>query len=279
MAAKRKADEVSVEPSSLDCSICQEVMGSEEVVLVCTHSYHLDCISRWFTGARVMTCPMCRARVDLTHPALAPVRRVVFAEEEQQAEERVREIEGLQRVHELEMQLLEFNTTVEERPRLHHAGGSFQDRYFLSVARQRERRILNDLETVSRDAQSLYEDAEVARGDPAYLAFLRARYIWAYCRMVRFARNPDTASDPAHANYVHLEEDFVYIPPAAGPAHVPEPAQVPEPAAPAGPAHVPEPAQVPQPAAPADPAAPAYFPLPPLRTPDVIDLSTLYDEE
>jgi len=48
-----------------DCSICRDPLNVSEtgkVELSCSHTFHLGCITRWFsTGENTRTCPMCRA--------------------------------------------------------------------------------------------------------------------------------------------------------------------------------------------------------------------------
>jgi len=48
-----------------DCSICRDPMNVSEtgkVELSCSHTFHLGCITRWFsTGGNTCTCPICRA--------------------------------------------------------------------------------------------------------------------------------------------------------------------------------------------------------------------------
>jgi hypothetical protein len=48
-----------------DCSICRDPLNVSEtgkVELSCSHTFHLACITRWFsTGENTRTCPMCRA--------------------------------------------------------------------------------------------------------------------------------------------------------------------------------------------------------------------------
>ncbi len=48
-----------------DCSICRDPLNVSEtgkVELSCSHTFHLVCITRWFsTGENTRTCPMCRA--------------------------------------------------------------------------------------------------------------------------------------------------------------------------------------------------------------------------
>ena len=47
------------------CSICRDPMTVSEtgkVELSCSHTFHLGCITRWFsTGGNTRTCPICRA--------------------------------------------------------------------------------------------------------------------------------------------------------------------------------------------------------------------------
>ena len=47
------------------CSICRDPMNVSEtgkVELSCSHTFHLGCITRWFsTGGNTCTCPICRA--------------------------------------------------------------------------------------------------------------------------------------------------------------------------------------------------------------------------
>ena len=48
-----------------DCSICRDPLNVSEtgkVELSCSHTFHLGCITRWFsTGGNTRTCPICRA--------------------------------------------------------------------------------------------------------------------------------------------------------------------------------------------------------------------------
>jgi hypothetical protein len=47
------------------CSICRDPLNVSEtgkVELSCSHTFHLGCITRWFsTGGNTRTCPICRA--------------------------------------------------------------------------------------------------------------------------------------------------------------------------------------------------------------------------
>lgn len=46
----------------MDCSICFDQINAEtgKVVLSCSHTFHLKCITRWFYEQEVETCPYCR---------------------------------------------------------------------------------------------------------------------------------------------------------------------------------------------------------------------------
>lgn len=48
-----------------DCPICRDPLNVSEtgkVELSCSHTFHLGCITRWFsTGGNTRTCPICRA--------------------------------------------------------------------------------------------------------------------------------------------------------------------------------------------------------------------------
>jgi hypothetical protein len=65
------------------CSICRDPLNVSEtgkVELSCSHTFHLACITRWFsTGGNTRTCPICRAApkekelVSDSNPAVPPI--------------------------------------------------------------------------------------------------------------------------------------------------------------------------------------------------------------
>ena len=62
------------------CSICRDPMNVSEtgkVELSCSHTFHLGCITRWFsTGGNTRTCPICRAapkEKEISAPQVPPI--------------------------------------------------------------------------------------------------------------------------------------------------------------------------------------------------------------
>ena len=53
-----------------ECSVCYEGFTTAEgakttvVTLSCGHPFHFACITKWFTGKAVGTCPMCRKGME-----------------------------------------------------------------------------------------------------------------------------------------------------------------------------------------------------------------------
>ena len=45
--------------ASFECSICLESSRMNKKTLLCGHSFHQDCIERWFVNEE--TCPLCRS--------------------------------------------------------------------------------------------------------------------------------------------------------------------------------------------------------------------------
>ena len=59
-----------------DCSICLQKM-KRKCVLKCNHSFHLDCITRWFDNSLHRTCPVCRERepyINSNVPYISSIR-------------------------------------------------------------------------------------------------------------------------------------------------------------------------------------------------------------
>ncbi|KNE91888.1 hypothetical protein PSTG_14686 [Puccinia striiformis f. sp. tritici PST-78] len=60
------------------CAICLDELESELRTLRCKHTFHKDCIEKWFTAqddhrSIIKTCPNCRTKVKLTfHQVLRP---------------------------------------------------------------------------------------------------------------------------------------------------------------------------------------------------------------
>ncbi|POW09725.1 hypothetical protein PSHT_09049 [Puccinia striiformis] len=60
------------------CAICLDELKSELRTLRCKHTFHKDCIEKWFTAqddhrSIIKTCPNCRTKVKLTfHQVLRP---------------------------------------------------------------------------------------------------------------------------------------------------------------------------------------------------------------
>ena len=48
------------------CSICQEELKEDDSrkLYECSHSFHSDCIKRWFESKETITCPCCREECD-----------------------------------------------------------------------------------------------------------------------------------------------------------------------------------------------------------------------
>jgi len=64
------------------CSICRDPLNVSEtgkVELSCSHTFHLGCITTWFsTGGNTRTCPMCRAapkekEISANAPQVPPI--------------------------------------------------------------------------------------------------------------------------------------------------------------------------------------------------------------
>ena len=51
----------------MECSICCEEINETtgRCILVCKHSFHIICLSRWIVGKRPsQTCPLCRRKIS-----------------------------------------------------------------------------------------------------------------------------------------------------------------------------------------------------------------------
>uniref|UniRef100_A0A493TZV7 RING-type domain-containing protein n=1 Tax=Anas platyrhynchos platyrhynchos TaxID=8840 RepID=A0A493TZV7_ANAPP len=56
-------------PIRAHCSICSDFFDNERDVaaLLCGHTFHSACLSRWFEAAPSRTCPQCRTQVSKRH--------------------------------------------------------------------------------------------------------------------------------------------------------------------------------------------------------------------
>lgn len=71
----------------MECSICfDEITSSSgQVVLGCSHTYHLGCVSRWFL--KETTCPLCRQETGEKEKILDVISESEEEDEEEEIEE------------------------------------------------------------------------------------------------------------------------------------------------------------------------------------------------
>ena len=43
-----------------DCPICCEALSTARIVTECGHTFHIGCLTRWYSTNFAQTCPMCR---------------------------------------------------------------------------------------------------------------------------------------------------------------------------------------------------------------------------
>jgi len=55
-----------------DCAICLQELAHDTVVLTCGHTYHTECMHKWFRHCAKFTCPM---RCELNHDMHVTARR------------------------------------------------------------------------------------------------------------------------------------------------------------------------------------------------------------
>ena len=66
--------------SSMECYICYELINNDKFILECNHTFHKECIKKWFKknnyklckdlckcNERYSSCPICRAKVKVSY--------------------------------------------------------------------------------------------------------------------------------------------------------------------------------------------------------------------
>ena len=176
----------------LECSICHESVSvaPDRIQLVCLHVFHCKCLSRWLS--LFLTCPVCRAAVDLNDPLLSPIKDL---HERESCEQEARD-EAEDQVDEVDRVILDYRRDLRCSP--------------LNVPCDEDDPTFVRLSTAASEAREELVQAEM-RSDQEEKDYLRARYVWAGQRCERYAFNALSASDPTHSLYVNLEEQFVYV--------------------------------------------------------------------
>lgn len=175
----------------IECSICHKSVSvaPDRIQLVCLHVFHCKCLSRWLS--LFLTCPVCRAAVDLDDPLLAPIKAL----HEQEAREQEARDEAEDLVDEVDRVILDYRRDLRCSP--------------LNVPCDEDDPTFVRLSAAASEAREELVQAEL-RSDEGR-DYLRARYVWAGQRCERYAFNAVSASDPTHSLYVNLEEQFVYV--------------------------------------------------------------------
>lgn len=174
----------------------------------CGHCFHYACVSRWFRASP--TCPLCRVEVN---PHVLHVQHMSV-------------LDGLAGAMEAPAPLMAVGVEEEEVP-------NYRPRRLLlappraplgqrsAEAEARFRDALDGLEASALVAWNVKEHHERYGATVHEHKVFYERWCWAYRRSVRFARDPEGASDPANPSYVDLGAVFV-DPPAPPLPPVPE---------------------------------------------------------